>query len=512
MLACSHGHWGGRAYGRGRWSSHGQESILESGDIEALLGDDDSTTAFATLNMEHLAPWSAAAGEPREYLPSDSAEPEHFPGPVLRDHQSERGATGARLPAPPLPGTAAAQVAQAFGRRLTVQSGPSIAERQAGPPSSVPRTLPSTDMEEPDLAAAREASLAPPPGAAAAAVARAFAKMSTAERSHPQPNDPFCGGHAPSATAVRSATAAPDEPSTAAACGHAGYCALQREGSVPPTPGVAAAQVASAFARLRSRSNSPRDSDAAADAHKSDDNSCAAQHLDRAPCQAFNAGACNAEATCGASDAASQGSSEARDGPRRGASMAGRHNYLDHQAEAIQETPESSGAGFEHAGDGQACEGARGSAIGELDGTAGGEVKAPGRQGKGKERAGSSAAKTWTEVCPPQQPSFPQPQSLSATAGLCTRHLATAYLSCRVTLDQCIRTQMLVCAQWDIACWSECNGFLLCADVRHMHGCRLGDQHWRMWPFPVQPLRISTVCSRPGRASLPLLQGSHSAI
>ncbi|BDA42334.1 probable E3 ubiquitin-protein ligase XBOS32 at N-terminal half [Coccomyxa sp. Obi] len=401
----SHGPWGGHAYGRGRWSSHGQESILESGDIEALLGDDDTTTAFATLNMEHLAPWSAAAGEPRDYLPSDSAEPEHSPEPVLGDHQLERGAAGARMPAPPLPGTAAAQVAQAFGRRLTFQSAAQgTAERQAGPPSSLPRTLPSTDLEEADLqATSRQASLAPPPGAAAAAVARAFAKMSTAERSPPQPHvlpSQPGGGHAPSATAVRSATVAADEPSRAAASGHAGYCALQREDSVPPTPGVAAAQVASAFARLRSRSNSPRDSDA--DAHKSDENSYAAQHLDRAPCQAFHMGACSAEATCGASDAASQGSSQAQERPRR-AFMAGRHDCWEHQAGALQEAPESSGAGFaasrsENGGDGQACAGARGSATGELDAAAGGEAKAPGRHGKGKERAGSSA-KAWTEMC-----------------------------------------------------------------------------------------------------------------
>lgn len=409
VFACSYGHWGGRAYGRGRWSSHGQESILESGDIEALLGD-DSAPAFATLNMELLAPWSAAAGEPRGYLPSDGAEPERSPQPFVGDHQSEIGAAGARMPAPPLPGTAAAQVAEAFGRRLTFQSTTGVAERQAGPSTLVPHTLPSIDLEEPDLAASRQASLAPPPGAAAAAVARAFAKMSTTERCPLQPQAPPSqpgGGHAPSATAVRSATDAPEEVSGAAACGHAGYCAMQRNGSVPPTPGVAAAQVASAFARLRSRSNSPRDSNAAADAHTSDNNPCSAQHCNCTPYQALDAGACHAEATCGISDAAS----EAPDRPQR-ASMARRHDCWEPQAGSMQAALESSGAGFaafrsEHGGDGQASEGARGSAVGELVGIASarGEAKAPGRQGKGKERAGSSA-KTWTEVRPPLRSPF----------------------------------------------------------------------------------------------------------
>ena len=434
MVACSHGHWGGR--GRGRWSSHGQESILESGDIEALLGD-DSTTAFATLNMEHLAPWSAAAGDPRDYLPSDSAEPEPFPGPVLGDHQSELGAAGARLPAPPLPGTAAAQVAQAFGRRMSFQSAPGVAERQADPPSSVPRILPSTDLEEPDLAGNREAPLAPPPGTAAAAVARAFAKMSTVERAPLQPHAPPPqpgGGHAPIGTAVRSARAAPDEPpSRAAACGHAGYCALQREGSVPPTPGVAAAQVASAFARLRSRSNSPRDSDAAADDPKSDETSRSAQHHDRAACQAFHAGACSA---CDVSDTASQGASGAVDGPRR-ASIAGRPDCWEHQAVTMQEAPESSRAAIaaprsERCENGQGCEGARGNAIGELDAAARVEAKAAGRQGKGKERAGSSA-KTWTEVCFPLHPLSPTSLGLMASCGsLNTRNPATAWWLWRV--------------------------------------------------------------------------------
>ncbi|KAK9901580.1 hypothetical protein WJX75_003093 [Coccomyxa subellipsoidea] len=110
-----HGEWNGPVYGRGRWSSHGQESIMESCDIEAILGD-ENPPSFVTLNSEQLAAWSQT--ELSNGMPTDSVQPSTLTLPLLEDHP-DSGLSGARDTAPPPPSSAAAQVAQAFGRHLS---------------------------------------------------------------------------------------------------------------------------------------------------------------------------------------------------------------------------------------------------------------------------------------------------------------------------------------------------------------------------------------------------------
>ena len=374
---------------------------MESCDIEAILGD-ENPPSFVTLNSEQLAAWSQT--ELSNGMPTDSVQPSTLTLPLLEDHP-DSGLSGARDTAPPPPSSAAAQVAQAFGRHLSFRGSPagsatggsSAAASSAEPRAGTPRTALlahlSSSMEEPDVHLSRQGPVAPPPGAAAAAVARAFARMAVAEKAPPVPST------AAAQLADRSAAARTQAREayggTAGDCSDAGKCMLQREGSVPPTPGLAAAQVASAFARLRSSSSSPREVDAAADSHKSDDQPCSSQHHQHIPSSMMDLRACNGSTACGSSHAISQGS-EAGRGHHGNVQEASCHDSWSEPAarnahEAMDESTKDSAVMHNGDGHGEQCP-TRTAA----DKLGRGEGKGPNRHaGKGKERA---SAKAWTEV------------------------------------------------------------------------------------------------------------------
>ncbi len=378
LYACSYAEWGGHGYGRARWSSHGQESILESCDIEGILGDENAP-AFDTLNADQLAPWRAQ--EPRDTLRTRPAQPSPLMRPLLEDHDHIEGATpsAAEVAAPPPPGSAAAQVAQAFGRRQSIPAiGASSGVTSSAAHSSV---APASSVEEPD-AISRQGSIAPPPGAAAAAVARAFARISTADKEPAQlPTDA-------TQVAYRSAAARLPAPDV----GSGGQCTLQREGSVPPTPGLAAAQVASAFARLRSSSSSPRETDTSDSGRKSVDRPRESKAYQHSPSLLSKLGACNGGLACAHSHAAADilmphvapAEQDSWGEPAAG----------DMQAALERSRKDTGGSRDGRSIDADTSEGAAGSAADVKPGK--GDGKGPSRHsGKGKERA---SAKTWTEV------------------------------------------------------------------------------------------------------------------
>lgn len=324
--------------------------------------------------------------------------------PLLED-DLEEGDCAARPAGPPSPGSAAAQVAQVFGRGLSVAQGSRRGSNDnscVGAPvrgvPEVPRPA-SVDPEEAAGLGSRQQSLAPPPGAAAAAVAAAFAKMSTAERA-PQPR-------AAAAAQLGAAAAVPaggqaGESSSRRTSSDAGQFGLQSEGSVPPTPGIAAAQVASAFARLRSRSNSPRDAeDHSDDAGRQSGQLSSSQNAASAPIAAGSPRACNVgHAVCGGHEIAPD-EIAASHGAIFAFVEAGTPPNTVQASSSVQEPVEGSkkvGAGSSRR-DSKA-----GMALleGNFEAAAPAgksESKMPSRHsGKGKERAGVSA-KPWTEVC-----------------------------------------------------------------------------------------------------------------
>lgn len=374
---------------------------MESCDIEAILGD-ENPPSFVTLNSEQLAPWSQT--ELSNGMPTDSVQPSTLTLPLLEDHP-DSALSGARDIAPPPPCSAAAQVAQAFGRHLSFRASPagsatggssavaSPAEPRAGTPrTALPAHL-SSSMEEPDVDLSRQGPVAPPPGAAAAAVARAFARMAVAEKAPPVPST--AAAHLADRSAAARTQAREVSGGTAGDCSDAGKCTLQREGSVPPTPGLAAAQVASAFARLRSSSSSPREIDAAADSHKTDDQPCSLEHHQHIPTSMMDIRACNGSMACGSSHATAQGSESGR-GHHGNVQEASCHDSWSEPAarnahEAMEESTKDSAVLHDGDGHGEQCP-TRTAA----DKSGGGEGKGPNRHaGKGKERA---SAKAWTEV------------------------------------------------------------------------------------------------------------------
>ncbi|EIE20806.1 hypothetical protein COCSUDRAFT_54237 [Coccomyxa subellipsoidea C-169] len=176
--------------------------------------------------------------------------------------------------------------------------------------------------------------------------------------------------------------------------GSGGQCTLQREGSVPPTPGLAAAQVASAFARLRSSSSSPRETDTSDSGRKSVDRPRMSKAYQHSPSLLSKLGACNGGLACGHSHAAAEDILMPHVAPAEQDSW-GEPAAGDMQAALERSRKDTGGSRDGRSIDADISKGAAGSAADVKPGK--GDGKGPSRHScKGKERA---SAKTWTEMC-----------------------------------------------------------------------------------------------------------------
>jgi len=321
--------------------------------------------------------------------------------PLLED-DLEECEFPARPAGPPSPGSAAAQVAQVFGHGLSVAQGSRRGSSDNGSVGAHVRAVPemprqaSVDPVEAAGLDSRHQTLVPPPGSASAAVAAAFAKMSTAERA-PQPR--AAAAAQLGAAAVVPAGWQAGETGSRRTSTDAGQFGLQREGSVPPTPGIAAAQVASAFARLRSRSNSPRDAeDHSGDAGRQSGQPSNSQNAASDPMAASSPSVDHA--VCGGHEIALD-EAAASHGAFVAPVEAGNAPGTTQTSSSAQEPVE----GSKKAGAGSSSRDSK-AGMAMLEGNF--EAAAPAGKSdgkmssrhsrKGKERAGVSA-KPWTEVC-----------------------------------------------------------------------------------------------------------------